>query len=132
MAEQPSRAGDGEQELQRSSREFLGELQRLEAMERRKQTMSPRDAERVSLAHEIEDGTISLVGLGRYQTRLIEMSHQAAGRAEPLPRKPADILEDWRATEGHLRDARAAMERATDMADALRDEHRRSLRSRLE
>lgn len=134
MADQPTRAQDDspdEQELQRSSDEFLGELGRLDGLERRKRTMTARDEERVALAHEIEDATIGLVGMSRYQTRLIEMSHQAAGAADDAGRKPAEILDEWRSAERALRDARAAMEQASDLADGLRDEHRRSLRSRL-
>ena len=135
MEEQPFRAGDeavDERELQRASREFLSELGRLEGMERRKQTMSARDEQRVPLAREIEDVTVGLVGMSRYQTRLIELTEQAAGGPQRAARMPAEILADWRAAERELRDARAAMERATDLADALRDEHRRSLRSQME
>ena len=98
-------------------------------MERRKQIMSPGDAGRIPLAREIEDTTIGLVGMSRYQTRLIEMAHQAAGAAGAPGRKPTEILGEWRAAERDLRDARASMERAMDLADALRDEHRRSMRS---
>ena len=135
MAEQDPRVADAsvdEQELQRSSDEFLGELERIDGMERRKRDMSALDDQRVPLAHAIEDATIGLVGLSRYQTRLIEMEHQAASDGGQPSRKPAHILDEWRAAERALRDARSAMERATDMADSLRDEHRRSLRSRIE
>jgi hypothetical protein len=135
MAEQPTPAADDsqdEQELQRSSHEFLGELERLEGMERRKRAMAPRDDQRVPLAREIEDATIGLVGMSRYQTRLIEMAHQAAGGDGKPRRKPAEILGEWRTAERDLRDARGVMERAMDAADGLRQEHRRSLRSRLE
>jgi hypothetical protein len=133
MAEQGSRSADqstNEQELQRSSTQFLGELGRLDVMERRKAEMSPRDDERVPLAREIEDATIGLVGLSRYQTRLIELEKQSMGEEAQPGRKPADILEEWRAAERVLRDARAAMERATDIADGLREEHRQSIRTR--
>ena len=135
MAEQRSRAAGmsaNERELRRSSEVFLGELGRIDGLERRKQTMSAHNDQRVPLAHEIEDATIGLVGLSRYQTRLIEMERQSTVNGAPASRTPAEILEDWRAAERDLRDARATMERATDIADTLRDEHLRSLRSRLE
>jgi hypothetical protein len=135
MREQPLGAADGaadEEELQRSSQDFLGELGRIEGLERRKQTMIQGDDQRVSLAREIEDMAIGLVGMSRYQTRLIEMAHQTGGGSEQPARKPAEILDEWRAAERDLRDARTALERATDIADGLRDEHRRSLRSRIE
>jgi hypothetical protein len=133
MAEQGSGAVDAsELELQRSSQEFLGELGRLDQMERRKQTMSPSDDQRGPLAHEIEDAAIGLVGLSRYQTRLVAMEQQALGGDGRRARRAADILDEWRAAEGQLRDARAAMEHATDRADQLREEHRRSLRSGTE
>jgi len=131
MAEQRSNEVDtsaNEQELQRSSEIFLTELDRVEAMERRKRDMSGRDEKRAPLAHEIEDATIGLVGLSRYQTRLIEMEVQSLGGPEAATRKPADILADWRAAERDLHDARAAMERATDVADGFREEHRRAMR----
>jgi hypothetical protein len=132
MAEQGSGATDAsanEAELQRSSDEFLGELGRLDQMERRKRAMSPGDDERGPLAHEIEDATIGLVGLSRYQTRLIEMEKQALGEDGQPARKAADILDEWRSAERLLRDARTAMEQATDRADQLREEHRRTLHS---
>jgi hypothetical protein len=133
MAEQGSGAVDAsELELQRSSQEFLAELGRLDQMERRKQTMSPSDDQRGPLAHEIEDAAIGLVGLSRYQTRLVEMERQALGEDGRRARRAADILDEWRAAEGQLRDARAAMEHATDRADQLREEHRRSLHSGTE
>jgi hypothetical protein len=94
--------------------------------------MSPRDDERLPLAHEIEDATIGLVGLSRYQTRLIELEKQSIGEEGQPGRKPADILEEWRAAERVLRDARAAMERASDIADGLREEHRNAIRRRTE
>jgi hypothetical protein len=133
MAEQGSGAVDAsELELQRSSHEFLGELGRLDQMERRKQEMSPRDDQRGPLAREIEDATIGLVGLSRYQTRLIEMEKQALGEDGRPARRAAEILDEWRAAERSLHDARAAMEHATDRADQLREEHRRSLHSGTE
>jgi hypothetical protein len=135
MAEQGARSADlstNEQELQRSSKQFLGEMGRIDVMERRKAKMSPRDDERLPLAHEIEDATIGLVGLSRYQTRLIELEKQSIGEEGQPGRKPADILEEWRAAERVLRDARAAMERASDIADGLREEHRNAIRRRTE
>jgi hypothetical protein len=135
MAEQGARSADlstNEQELQRSSKQFLGEMGRIDVMERRKAKMSPRDDERLPLAHEIEDATIGLVGLSRYQTRLIELEKQSIGEEGQPGRKPADILEEWRAAERVLRDARAAMERASDIADGLREEHRNAIRRRTD
>jgi hypothetical protein len=134
MAEQNSEAAGtsaSEQELQRSSGEFLGELGRIDVMERRKREMAPRDDQRVPLAHEIEEATIGLVGLSRYQTRLVEMEKQSLGEVGQDGRMPAEILDEWRAAERVLRDARVAMEHATDVADNLRNEHRRSLGSRI-
>jgi hypothetical protein len=134
MAEQDSKqAGVSatEQELQRFSDMFLTELDRVEGMERQKREMTGRDAARVPLAHEIEDATIGLVGMSRYQTRLIEMESQALGAPEVDKRTPTVILDEWRAAERTLHDARTAMERATDLADGLRDEHRRSMKERL-
>jgi len=131
MAEQhtqPSGDSRSEEELQRSSDEFLRELERIDGMERRKRAMSPRDEQRIDLAHEIEDASVGLVGLSRYQTRLIEMAHEAIIGDGQTVRKPSEILEDWRTAERELRGARAAMERALDLADGLRAEHRRSLR----
>jgi hypothetical protein len=135
MAEQDPGAtarSANEEELLRSSDVFLTELDRVDVMERRKREMSGSDDERVPLAHEIEDATIGLVGLSRYQTRLVEMESQSLGGADGSGRKPAVILEEWRAAERSLRDARTVMERATDAADALREEHRRSIHSRTE
>jgi hypothetical protein len=135
MAEQGARSADlstNEQELQRSSKQFLGEMGRIDVMERRKAKMSPRDDERLPLAHEIEDATIGLVGLSRYQTRLIELEKQSIGEEGQPGRKPADILEEWRAAERVLRDARAAMEHASDIADGLREEHRNAIRRRTD
>ena len=135
MAEQdpgPTEASANEQELQRSSGVFLGELDRIAGMERRKREMPSRDDERLPLAHDIEDATVGLVGLSRYQTRLVEMEKQSLGDRELPGRSSAAILEQWRAAERALRDARAAMEHALDDADNLRDEHRRALGSHVE
>jgi hypothetical protein len=127
---EPAEVSANEHELQRSSDVFLGELGRIDGLERRKRAMKGWDDQRLPLAHEIEDGTIGLVGLSRYQTRLVELERQSLdGNGSPT-RKPAEILDDWRAAERELREARAAMEQATDLADQLREEHRRSLRAR--
>ena len=128
----PAGASANELELRRSSAEFLSELDRLGAMERRKRDMASSDDQRVTLAREIEDATMSLVGLSRYQTRLIELEQQSQGEREPSTRKPAEVLEEWRAAERVLRDARTTLERATDLADQLRVEHRRSLEAQRE
>ena len=133
MAEQDSRGVAAstatEQELQRSSDHFLAELGRIDGMERRKRDLPATDDEGLPLAHEIEDGSIGLVGLSRYQTRLVEMAQEARGVADSPTRKPAVILGEWRAAERALRDARSLLERASDSADSLREEHRRSVRA---
>jgi hypothetical protein len=117
-----------EQELRRSSRLFLAELDRLHDLESEKSNLGQGDPRRVALAHEVEDAVAELLGLGRYQTRLIELEAQSVAPQEDVLRSPADILDDWRAAERELRDARAAFERATDRADGLRKEHSQSVR----
>jgi hypothetical protein len=116
-----------QQEFIRSSRVFLAELDRLQDLEREKGNLSPGDGRRVALAHEVEDVTVGLLSLGRYQTRLVELEAQAHGIQEPAPRAPGAILEEWRVAERELHDARSALERATDKADGLRLEHSRSM-----
>jgi hypothetical protein len=128
----PDASGTGtstnERELQRSSQAFLAELAHIERLEQRKREMSAGDDARVPLAHEIEALTVGLLGLSRYQTRLIELESLSLGTAQPDPRKPAAILAEWRDAERALRDARAAMERAADAAERLRHEHGRAVR----
>jgi hypothetical protein len=46
---------------------------------------------------------------------------------DPAPRRPNVILGEWRAAERTLRDARVAMEQASDVAERLRNEHGRSV-----
>jgi hypothetical protein len=124
--------GSAEAELMRSSAVFLTELERIAEMERRKRALAPGDAERPGLAHEIEDATGELLALSRYQTRLIELEHDALrGSTPPVQPRPVHvILEDWRAAERDLYDARTAMERAGDLADRLRREHQGAVDSR--
>jgi len=131
MAGQDSHAADDagtNEELARSSKEFLTEIERIQGIELRKKVMPAWEEERIYLAREIEDATVGLVGLSRYQTRLVEMAHQHSVAAGGSARPPSDILVEWRAAERDLRDARLAMERAMDRADGLRNEHRRSVR----
>lgn len=122
-------AGDGgipsanEDELLAASDAFLVELAQIEGLERRKRATSPTDPDRLSLAHEVEDRTLGLVGLSRYQTRLIEMDAEALSLGRSSPRAPGVILKEWRAAERELRDARSVMGRASDATDRLRDEH---------
>jgi len=97
------RASLNEVELQRSSDALLAELAEIGVLERRKRAMSPLDAERSSLAHDIEDRVIGLVGLSRYQTRLIEL--ELSAEVEPL-------------TPG----ARSMMKGASDTSDGGGDE----------
>jgi hypothetical protein len=118
-----------ESELQASSELFLNEVERLATLEREKQQMAP-GAEREAKAREIEDVALDLVSRSRYQTRLVEMQAQSMDEAEAAPRPAGVIIEEWRAAERRLNDARSALERATDEADRLRDEHRRSARQR--
>lgn len=103
------------------------QLAQLDSLERRKREMSQKDELRVPLAHEIEDLAIALVGLSRYQSRLIEME-QSTSQQESPPRKPAEVLAEWREAERGLRQAREAMESAVDTANRLREEHSRSVR----
>jgi len=118
--------GDEEQELQESSRQFLIELEHLTTLEQRKKDMAPADPARLPLAREIEDASVQLMSRSRYQTRLLQLEKQSRGEREARPRRPHEILEDWRGAERRLHDARSAMEQAIDEADRLRDEHRRS------
>jgi hypothetical protein len=118
-----------EEELQASSRQFLIELEHLTTLERRKREMDPSDPRRLPLAHEIEDASVQLMSRSRYQTRLVLVEKQSRGEPEAQPRRPHEILEDWRGAERRLHEVRSEMERAIDDADRLRDEHRRSVRS---
>lgn len=128
MTDHPTLSDGGasaEAELLASSSLFLTELDRLREMEVRKRGV-PATQARLSLAREIEDGLAGLMTLGRYQTRLIQLENEALGEAPPSTRAASLILDDWRAAERKLHDARRALERAADEADTLRDEHRRA------
>jgi hypothetical protein len=114
-----------ERDLQASSALFMTGLERATELERRKQHLAPGDPARDDLAREIEAITLDLVSRGRYQTRLIELEDQALD-ARPDERRPGEVLEDWRAAERRLNEARIELERASDDADRLRDEHRRA------
>jgi hypothetical protein len=117
----------GEEELARSSLAFLTEVERLAGLERRKRDMAPDDPARPGLAREIEDVTAGLLGMGRYQTRLIELEAQRQGIGLVAePRKASVVIEEWRQAERDLFEARRAMERASDATHRLREEHRRS------
>lgn len=90
---------EGEQELLHSSQVFLTELERLGELETRKRDMSPDDRQRVPLAHEIEDVTVGLVSLSRYQTRLIKLEQELRGDGRAADRNPQVVLAEWRAAE---------------------------------
>lgn len=122
------RAAASENELLASSDKFLSQLAEIDGLERKKRVKLPEDDERLTLAREIEDLTLGLVGLSRYQTRLVEMARQSLDMAVAEPRLPRVVMSEWRDAERTLRDARDAMERASDTADRLRDEHGRAMR----
>jgi hypothetical protein len=112
-----------ERDLQASSALFMTGLERATELERRKVHLAPGDEARDGLAREIEAITLDLVSRGRYQTRLIQLEEQALD-GQPEVRHPSDVLEDWRAAERRLSEARIELERASDEADRLREEHR--------
>lgn len=124
----PDDARATEDQLTQSSQVLLTEVERLIELERRKIELPYGASERVMLASEIEDITIGLLSLGRYQTRLVRLEEQAAGNASGPPRDPNAILAEWRKAEARLHEARSAVERANDEVDRLRDEHRESMR----
>jgi hypothetical protein len=115
--------------LHSSSELFLTELERLRELEREKQGMQPGDELRASTAREVEDLTLHLVTLSRYQTRLVELQARELAAPDPESRPARVILEEWRAAERRLNEARSELERAGDAADRLRTEHRRTLRT---
>lgn len=124
-ASQGSRAA--ENDLQASSDMFLAAVGRLEELERAKRDMPTHGEGRELLAREIEEIVLDLVARGRYQTRLIELQEQAADGQE-ASRRPSIVLEEWRTAERRLHEARMELEHASDAADRLREEHRRSFR----
>ena len=129
MHHDPTREVDGaESPLERPQQVFLAEIERLAALERRKQQMGPDDEQRMVLARQVEDVAMDLMTLSRYQTRLVTLEAQSIGAAHGNGRSSHAILDDWRAAERRLHDARMVMERASDDADRLREEHRRSVR----
>jgi len=133
MPDQPTGSHDAhaaEEELQASSEVFLGEVDRLRRLEREKQQMGADGDARQAKAREIEDVTLDLVSRSRYQTRLVELQAESADPTTVPPRPSAVILDEWRAAERKLNEARTAMERASDDADRLREEHRRSARAK--
>jgi hypothetical protein len=127
-AEDRSATGGSEHDLRTSSALFLSELERLRELELQKQTMAPGAELRVSTARQVEDLTLHLVTLSRYQTRLIELQERELAVPDPEVRPARVILEEWRAAERRLNDARSELERASDAADRLREEHKRTLR----
>jgi len=131
MSDPPPDSGDlqrAQAQLHRSGEVFLAEVQRLASLERRKQAMEPGDDARASAALEIEDVSVGLATLSRYQTRLIQLQDQMLGGVTGDPRKPHEIIEEWREAERQLHEARTAMEQASDRADRLRQEHHDAVR----
>ena len=117
--------------LERPGHLFLAEVERLAELERRKQRMRPDDEQRMDVAHQVEDLAMDLTTLSRYQTRLVALEAQlVTGGDDAGPRTSRVILDEWRAAERRLHDTRVAMEHASDEADRLREEHRRSVRGR--
>jgi hypothetical protein len=116
-----------EDEFQGAAHLFLTEIDRLATLERTKQELDLGDAKRASLAREVEDVTIGLLSLSRYQTRLIQLELQSVHGGEGTARRPSAILNEWRAAERKLHESRVAMERAADEAERLREEHRHSV-----
>lgn len=115
--------------LQESSVVLVSALERAMELERLKQDLPIGDPARENLAREIEDIIHELVSRGRYQTRLVRLQDRAI-QGEPAVRAPSTVLEEWRAAEQRLHEARAEIERASDEADRLREEHRRSFARR--
>ena len=129
MRDDPTREVDGaESPLERPQQVFLAEIEHLAALERRKQQMGPHDEQRMVVARQVEDVAMDLMILSRYQTRLVALEAQSVGAVDGNGRSSHAILDDWRAAERLLHEARVAMERASDDADRLREEHRRSVR----
>jgi hypothetical protein len=129
---QPSDAA--RDELLHSSAVFITELEQLLEMERRKRALDSSDPDRIPLAREIEELTVGLVSRSRYQTRLLQLEAQEwrfeeRGFEEEPARAPLAVIQDWRAAERRLYEARLALERASDETDRLREEHHRSRRS---
>jgi hypothetical protein len=116
-----------ETSLDRSGQVFLAEIERLAELERRKQEMAPDDEARLDVAHQVEGLVMDLTMLSRYQTRLVALESQSLGVDAGDERSTPAILEAWRAAERRLHETRMAMERASDDADRLRAEHRRSM-----
>jgi hypothetical protein len=114
-----------ESDLQASAALFVSALERATELERRKTGLPPGDEQREQLAREIQAITLDLVSRGRYQSRLIQLEEQILD-PRPDERLPEEVLEEWRAAERRLHEARLELEHASDAADRLRDEHRRA------
>ena len=128
--ERPDPAGaeearSAEINLQESSVLLVSALERAMELERLKQRLEIGDPARDELAREIEDITHELVSRGRYQTRLVRLQERFVN-GMPDHRHPSVVLEEWRDAERRLHEARAEVERASDAADRLREEHRRA------
>lgn len=118
-----------ERELQGSSESFLIDLAQLEGLELQKRQMAADDPLRAPLARQIEHRTLALVVQSRYQSRLIDIEWQSEHPgSETTSRQPVVVAAEWREAERRLRDARTALDRATDVAERLRDEHWRAVR----
>ena len=117
-----------EKELQASARVFLAEVDRLREIESRKGALPPGDDARPPLARQVEDVVVGLVAMSRYQTRLVDTQTEALDGYDNPVRSVPEVLEDWRAAERRLHEARTAMERAADETARLREEHHRTAR----
>ena len=113
-----------EDELQRSSEEFLGALHALQVMEREKRSLAPDDPRRQRLVIDIEELTLGLLGRSQYQTQL---AAESAGGEPAMPRQVQLVLADWRDAERRLREAHVAVRRVSLESTRFQDEYRRSV-----
>jgi hypothetical protein len=119
---EPLATASADDELQRSSKAFLADLEQLQRMELRKAAMSPDDPERPDLARQVEDRASILLGRSAYQRRLAdEGRHQLDGGDA---RHPSAVLHDWRDAEHRLMEGRSTVQRALDDAERFREEYR--------
>lgn len=128
MTDHPDTADDGSEivarELLSSSEVLLAELRRIESLERQKQVATLGSDEQRLLALQVEAGVLDLLFRSRYQTRLLELEEPEA--TQDAPRRPAQVLDEWRTAQRRLDDLRRDLERAADQTERLRLEHRRS------
>jgi hypothetical protein len=113
-----------EDELQRSSDEFLMALEALRAMEQEKRAMESDDPRRQGLAIDIEELSLGLLGRSQYQTQLVG---EAAPDGTVAPRPAHSVLDDWRDAERRLREAHVAVRRVSLESTRFQDEYRRSI-----